>query len=120
MTHPVIYSVVASPQVSAARRIIDTELLMAQASRSPGLLRIVQRWCRLNGIEPTDVPVPSDMVIEDSAYGLVIRYEVYLRDAGGHRYVDPEQPDRAAAASRTALLRIAPPTEWLSTEDEQL
>ncbi|MFJ8153908.1 hypothetical protein [Streptomyces sp. NPDC094468] len=94
----------------SARRIIDTELLMAHAVRTPGLLRIVQRWCRLNSIEPTDVPVPSDMVIEDSAYGLIIRHEIYLLNADGRQYVDPDQPDRAAMTTRTALLRIAPPT----------
>ncbi|MET9081412.1 hypothetical protein ABZX77_05825 [Streptomyces sp. NPDC004237] len=114
----VIYSVASKDWVAPTRRIIDTEVLMAQASRTPGLLRTMHRWCRLNGIEPSDVPVPSEMVIEDSAYGLVIRHEVYLLDAAGRRYLDPEQQDRVAIAERTALLRIAPPVEWTSVEEE--
>ncbi|MEU8907012.1 hypothetical protein [Streptomyces mirabilis] len=101
------------------RRVIDCEALMELTYRTPGLLRIVQRWCRLNGINPNDVPVASEMVIEDSAYGLVIRYEAYLTTADGHRYVDPSDPDRAASKYRTALLHVAPPAWWTSTEDSE-
>lgn len=97
------------------RRVIDCELLWAHATRTPGLQRIVQRWCRLNGINPNEVPVPSEMAIEDTAYGLVIRYEAYLRNAEGRPYVDPDDPDRAAMENRTVLLHIAPPADWLTS-----
>lgn len=96
------------------RRVIDCEALMELTYRTPGLLRIVQRWCRLNGIEPNNVPVLSEMVFEDSAYGMVIRYDAYLTTADGSRYVDPNQPDRPAMAARTAVLAVMPPDEWLT------
>lgn len=102
------------------RRVIDTEVLMAHVARTPGLLRIVHRWCRLNGIDPSHVPVPSDLVIEDCAYGRVIRYEAYLTTEDGRRYLDPADPSRVATARRTALLQLAPPADWLSTKEDDL
>lgn len=99
------------------RRVIDCELLWAQTRRTPGLLPIVQRWCRLNGINPSQVPVDSKMIIEDSAYGLVIRYDAYLTTEDGYRYVDPNNPDQAAVEPRTAVLAVAPPDAWLNLPD---
>jgi len=99
------------------RRIIDCDALMTQAVRTPGLLRVVQRWCRLNGIDPGDVPVPSEMVIEDSAYGPVVRYEAYLTTGDGRRYLDPKNPNQAAREARTAVLTVAPPAEWLNSQE---
>lgn len=101
------------------RRVIDCDALMRQMRRSPRLFRAVHRWLRLHGIDPRDVPVPSEMVIEDSAYGLVIRYEAYLT-IDGHKYLDPDNLDRVATKHRTSLLHIAPPTWWISTEDSEL
>jgi hypothetical protein len=98
------------------RRVIDCGALMDLSDRTPGLLRIVHRWCRLNGIKPIDVPVPSEMVIEDSAYGPVIRYEAYLTTDDGRRYLDPDDPNRAAIAYRTARLQLAPPERWFGSE----
>lgn len=96
------------------RRVIDCAALMEQTYSTPGLLRIVQRWCRLNGISPNDVPVHSEMAVEDSAFGMVIRYDAYLTNEDGRRYVDPENPDHVAMAARTAVLQVAPPDEWLT------
>ncbi|MFD7793582.1 hypothetical protein [Streptomyces sp. NPDC059759] len=96
------------------RRVIDCKALMEQAYGTPGLLRLVYQWCRSNGIEPRDVPVHSEMVIEDSAFGLVIRYEAYLTNEEGRRYVDPDHVDQAAMAARTAVLLVAPPNDWLT------
>ncbi|MFF0139723.1 hypothetical protein ACFYRN_25125 [Streptomyces sp. NPDC005227] len=96
------------------RRVIDCQALMEQTYRTPGLLQLVQQWFRSNGIEPRDVPVHSEVVIEDSAFGLVIRYEAYLSNAQGCKYVDPEHPDQAAMAARTAVLLAAPPAAWLT------
>ncbi|MEU9208504.1 hypothetical protein AB0D27_11255 [Streptomyces sp. NPDC048415] len=98
------------------RLVIDCHELWDKAAGHPDGLRAVQRWLRLNGIEPRDVPLHSEMVIEDSAYGLVIRYEAYLT-VGGQKYVDPDNPDRAAGESRAALLAVAPPDEWLAARD---
>ncbi|MEU4173266.1 hypothetical protein AB0F46_41310 [Streptomyces sp. NPDC026665] len=94
------------------RRVIDLQALWDAATQAPGLLEAIRRWCRQNAIDPNDVPVPSEIVIEDSAFGLVIRYDAYLSDKDGRRYVDPEHPDRAAMAERTAVLVTAPPYEW--------
>jgi hypothetical protein len=95
--------------------VIDCGVLKERMDRSPDLFDAVHRWLRIHDMEPSDVQVPSEMVIEDSAFGIVIRYRAYLRDAGGHRYLDPDDPDRGAAtADRTALLRLAPPADWLT------
>lgn len=75
-------------------------------------MRSVHRWLRLHNIDPQDVPIDSDLVVEDSAFGLVIRYSALLRNADGYRYVDPEDPDRAAREQRAALLRALPDSAW--------
>lgn len=98
------------------RHVIDSEALMDLAARTPGLLRLVHRWCRLNGINPQDVPVPSEMVVEDSAYGPVIRYEAYLATPDGHRFGNPHDPHRTATAHRTARLQLAPPDRWFGKD----
>lgn len=97
------------------RRVIDCEQLWKRLCGTPDGLRAVRAWLQANGIDPSDVPVESEVVVEDSAFGLVIRYEAYLKDANGMRYVDPDKPDRAASEFRTALLQLAPPAEWLTT-----
>lgn len=96
----------------STRRIIDTEALWAQTRTSPYAFRVVKSWLRANGIEPRDIPVPSEMVIEDSAFGMVIRYEAYCRNAEGRIYVDPDRG--AARQNQTALLQLAPPADWLT------
>ncbi|MGW1961760.1 hypothetical protein ACWCPD_15960 [Streptomyces sp. NPDC001935] len=97
------------------RRVIDCEALWTQADKVPGLLEALRQWCRSNGIDPKSVPVHAEMVVEDSAFGLVIRYLAYLTDGDGRPYVDPENPDQPAMSLRTALLAVAPPNEWIST-----
>ncbi|HEY6116454.1 MAG TPA: hypothetical protein VI172_10885 [Candidatus Dormibacteraeota bacterium] len=98
------------------RYVIDCHELWDKAIGQPDGLHAVQGWLHLNGIDPRDVPLDSEMVIEDSAFGMVIRYTAYLYDADGHRYVDPDAPDFAASQDRTAVLRVAPPAEWLTTQ----
>ncbi|MGW0582405.1 hypothetical protein ACWD25_42230 [Streptomyces sp. NPDC002920] len=94
--------------------VIDCHELWDKVAGQPDGLRAVQRWMRLNSIEPNDVPLDSEMVIEDSAYGMVIRYTAYLRNADGNLYVDPDAPDFAASRDRTALLKAAPKPQWLT------
>ncbi|MFE6362935.1 hypothetical protein ACFVP3_23415 [Streptomyces sp. NPDC057806] len=96
------------------RRVIDCEELWARQCRTPDGLRAVREWLRVNGIDPNDVPIRSELVIEDSAFGMVIRYEAYLRTAEGRPFVDPVDPDRAAVGGRTVLLQLAPPADWLT------
>ncbi|HET6636799.1 MAG TPA: hypothetical protein VFH77_17410 [Streptomyces sp.] len=96
------------------RLVIDCEDLWALGRRDDRTFRQVRLWLRLNGINPNDVPLASDLVIEDSAYGPVIRYTPFARDADGYRYVDPAHPGHPATEDRTALLRTPFPDEWLT------
>lgn len=99
------------------RRVIDCNDLRQRVYATEGGFLAVQTWLLANGIEPSDVPVKSELVIEDSAFGLVIRYTAYLRNADGETYADPDAPDFAASTDRTALLRLAPPADWLTPPD---
>ncbi|WP_416976673.1 hypothetical protein [Streptomyces sp. T028] len=96
------------------RLVIDCHELWDKVAGQRDGLRAVQRWLRLNGIEPRDVPLDSEMVIEDSAFGMVIRYTAYLYDDEGRKYVDPDAPEFAASEDRTAVLRVAPEPQWLT------
>ncbi|WP_432169101.1 hypothetical protein [Streptomyces sp. 1222.5] len=101
------------------RLVIDCRDVLDRAMLGmPGGLRPVLRWLRLHGIDPADVPVDSEVVIEPTAFGPVIRYTAYLRNDEGFKYADPEDPDFAASEDRTALLCIEPDPEWLSTRRE--
>ncbi|MFF9215589.1 hypothetical protein [Streptomyces viridosporus] len=95
------------------RLVIDCHALWERLYRTPGGMRSMQLWLRANRIKPGDVPVHSEMVIEDSAFGLAIRYEAYRINEHGLRYVDPDT-DRPATAHRTALLQLPPPADWLA------
>lgn len=97
------------------RVVIDCYELWEKTVGQPGGLPEVQQWLRLNGIDPNDVPLHSEMVIEDSAYGMVIRYTAYRRNADGNVYVDPDCPEFPASEDRTAVLRVAPLAQWLSS-----
>ncbi|MFJ6841399.1 hypothetical protein ACIQRE_01880 [Streptomyces griseoluteus] len=95
------------------RVVIDCHALWERTVGQPGGLRAVQRWLRLNGIEPAEVPLHSEIVIEPSAFGRLIRYTTYLRNADGHRYTDPDNRDFAASEDRTAVLRVEPEPKWI-------
>ncbi|MEU7403830.1 hypothetical protein [Streptomyces sp. NPDC044948] len=97
------------------RLVIDCHQLYEREFRTPRGMRAVQVWLRVNGIDPSDVPVWSEMVIEDSAFGMVIRYTAYRWNADGHRYADPDNPDLVATQDRTAPLVLPPPADWLPT-----
>lgn len=99
------------------RTVIDCRALFDHVIVQPDGLRPVHWWLRLHSIDPKAVPIDSDLLIEDSAYGPVIRYTAYLRNADGRCYVDPGNPDRAAQEQRTALLRALPDPAWPTTPD---
>jgi hypothetical protein len=100
------------------RLVIDCHGLWERLCRTPDGMRAVQAWLRANNIKPDDVPVHSEMAIEDSAFGLVIRYTAYLRNADGNKYVDPDDQDFPASENRTALLQLPPPADWVSDRGE--
>ena len=93
------------------RLVIDCHALWERLYRTPGGMRTVQLWLRANRIAPGDVPVHSELVIEDSAFGMLIRYEAYRTNEHGRKYVDPD-PDRPPTEPRTALLQLPPPADW--------
>ncbi|MFD5468869.1 hypothetical protein [Streptomyces sp. NPDC127105] len=98
------------------RLVIDCHQLYERFYGTADGMHAVQTWLRANGIDPEYVPVHSEMVITDSAFGVVIRYTAHSLNADGCRYVDPNNPDRGAAVQdRTALLRLPPPADWPTT-----
>lgn len=97
------------------RLAIDCYQLHEREHRTPNGFRTVQTWLRANSIDPHHVPVHSEMVLEDSAFGWVIRYQVYRRTPGGRLFPDPNAPDRLATEDRTALLVLPPPRAWVTT-----
>ncbi|SMF86691.1 hypothetical protein [Streptomyces sp. Amel2xC10] len=97
------------------RHVIDCRALSEKLAGRPGGTEPVQVWLLAHDINPKDVPLDSEIVIEDSAFGPVIRYTAYLRTEDGNLFVDPAAPGFAASEDRTAILRIAPDQEWLTT-----
>ncbi|CAL9302994.1 hypothetical protein [Streptomyces sp. SudanB91_2054] len=96
------------------RITVDFAVLWGRIEREPRLLRAVQRWLRLNQIDPSDVPVRSSLVLEDSAFGPVIRYDAFATTDEGRRLIDAADGDRPVTRRRTALLWQEPPLEWLT------
>lgn len=104
----------AAPPAKPDRITLDLSALWDLLVREePGALRAVQRWLRLNRIDPNDVPVRSELVMEDSAFGPVIRYDAFLTTDEGHRFIEAAYGDRPATQRRTALLWQEPPLEWI-------
>ncbi|MEV5163879.1 hypothetical protein AB0K66_04525 [Streptomyces werraensis] len=106
-------STAAAAAAVPERLVIDCHDLYRRVYWTPDGMRAVQAWMRANSIDPDDVPVHSEMVLEDSAFGLLIRYEAYRINEDGHRYVDPDT-DQAAVEPRTTLLQLPPPADWLT------
>ncbi|WP_225080468.1 MULTISPECIES: hypothetical protein [unclassified Streptomyces] len=94
------------------RLVIDCHALYERMYRTADGMHAVQTWLRANGIDPKQVPVYSELVITDSAFGMVIRYEVHRTTPNGRLFPDPHHPDRLATQGRTALLRLPPPPDW--------
>ncbi|MEU3346392.1 hypothetical protein ABZ723_15680 [Streptomyces sp. NPDC006700] len=94
------------------RLVIDCHALYERLYGTADGIHAVQAWLRANGIDPVGVPVRSELVITDSAFGMVIRYTTYRLNADGFRYRDPASPDGAAREDRTAPLRLPPPADW--------
>lgn len=97
--------------------------IISDASIGPYIQRDDQRraelldWCRANGIEPNDVPASSTLSVESTnpEGGQLIRHTAYLRNANGHFYEDPANPDEAAQEERTVPLAVEPPAHWRPT-----
>ncbi|MDX3507370.1 hypothetical protein PV755_00275 [Streptomyces caniscabiei] len=88
-------------------------------------------WLRANNINPDDVPIGEDIVIEWETYNVTahdsdapqtiegdraIRYTAYLRNADGFKYLD-EATGEPAQEERTVPLVVDPPPQWRSEKE---
>lgn len=69
-----------------------------------GPMDAVADWLRVNGIDPSDVPIAGPITITRGR----IHYDALLCNGAGRRYRD-QATDDAARAPRWALLKVAPP-----------
>lgn len=78
----------------------------------------LKAWLRANCIDPADVTVGEQIVVEPLTLGgaRAIRHTVLLRNAEGRRYVDEATGD-AAQEERVVPLVVEPPPQW-RTEKE--
>jgi hypothetical protein len=73
-------------------------------------------WLTANGIDPNDVPIHGDRVIEPGPDDTrMIRYESYIRDDNGSITVD-ESGNGAAIETRRVPLVVEPPAWWVPFE----
>ncbi|WP_228916824.1 hypothetical protein [Streptomyces sp. DH20] len=107
-------STAAAAAAVPERLVIDCYDLYQRVYRTPDGMRAVQAWMRANSINPDDVPVHSELAIEDSAFGMVIRYRALRRTPSGRLFPDPNDPDRLATQGRTTLLQLPPPADWVT------
>ncbi|MEU1327199.1 hypothetical protein [Streptomyces microflavus] len=100
--------------MTATPETADTRVLLATPETWPYLLGTprntkLQAWVREHGIDPKDVALDPISIVTDPDGTQLIEYTEFLRNADGHRYVDPDQPNQAAKAVRHVPLRTAPP-----------
>lgn len=94
----------------------DTWPVVACTERLPEL----REWLSANAIDPTDVAVHEDIVIEPLTLGgdRAIRFTAYLRNAEGRKYRD-EATGEAAQEERTVPLVVDPPPQWREKENDR-
>ncbi|MEH0623467.1 hypothetical protein QBA57_39640 [Streptomyces scabiei] len=94
----------------------DTWPVVACSERLPEL----RTWLQANGIDPCDVPVDEDIVIEPLTLGgdRAIRYTAHLRNADGRKYLD-EATGEAAQEKRVVPLVVDPPPQWREKENDR-
>ncbi|MFJ1650069.1 hypothetical protein ACIOC2_01375 [Streptomyces sp. NPDC088337] len=68
-------------------------------------------WLTANGINPNHVPVDSDLTIEVTEQGRVIRFEAFVLNDDGHPQID-ERGQHAVREVRTTPLHQEPPEWW--------
>jgi hypothetical protein len=64
-------------------------------------------WLTANGINPHDVPIDGDLLIEDTDDGRAIRYETFVRTETGAKVMDPRGRD--AYETHSVPLKTKPP-----------
>lgn len=74
--------------------------------------RELLQWLRLNEIDPNDVPFDSKLLLAEHDGEWVIRYEVFLRNGNGLRYLVSGTDELAVQDVLTPLM-FDPPAHWL-------
>ncbi|MDX3343431.1 hypothetical protein PV409_36340 [Streptomyces sp. ME02-6979.5a] len=69
----------------------------------------LQAWVREHRIDPSNVALDPISTVTTADGTQLIEYTEFLRNAEGHRYVDPENRSEAATEIRRVPLRTAPP-----------
>lgn len=78
----------------------------------------VAEWLTANDIDPSDVPLPSTIVIErDPLAGRSIHYTAVIRSEDGHMQYDP-RADGPKVEARTAPLKVETPANVQVSEVE--
>lgn len=77
--------------------------------------KALSAWLAENDIKTTDVSVDEPLSIITAPDGTqTIHYTAHLRNAGGHKFVDPERQNRPASEARSTPLKTRPPRPKLS------
>lgn len=75
-----------------------------------GRTNAIRDWAQANGLNPHEVPVEHDIVIEDLPAGPVIRCWVYARNELGNKYATAD--GSPAVEQRAVPLVVEPPKGW--------
>ncbi|MEU7435669.1 hypothetical protein AB0B07_33250 [Streptomyces sioyaensis] len=98
-----------SPEPQPDRIVLNDANIWPTIAGTPRQQQLCD-WLTANGIDDNEVTVHDPLTVETLPDGQrIIRHTVYLRDADGHRYVDPNDPNQAAREERTAPLIVEPP-----------
>ena len=104
-----------------ARRLISNKTLWPLHTRQ-GRADEISAWVAANGLDPADVSTDHDLIVEDEAGILSIRFTAYLRALDGAKYVD-DRLGGAAVTERRVPLLVLPPDGWpvwaLNEEEQQ-
>lgn len=92
------------------RRLISNRTLWP-LHISQGRAEEISAWVAANGLDPADVSTDHDLIIEDAAGVLSVRFTAYLRALDGAKYVD-DRLGAAAVEGRTVPLVVLPPEHW--------
>jgi hypothetical protein len=78
----------------------------------------IRGWLKMNGIDPTKVPLESEILVHENSEGFwVIDFEEYRTDERGRILIDPSEPDKGYVQARTVPMDVDPPL-YLLTEKQ--
>lgn len=92
------------------RRLISNKTLWP-LHVSQGRAEEIAAWIAANGVDPADASTNHDLIVEDMAGVLSIRFTAYLRAPDGCKYVD-DLTGEAAVEGRRVPLVVEVPEGW--------